>query len=182
MSNTATETAPQVSAFDQALENIRAIQSTYEYNATDLDHSKKALQTATRVAAWLAYDLAKQSDDATATGEAMAKQIAEARNVKPEAIKVYAQRGRDMVKPNYASAMAKADREKTDPLTLAKKLREQGAKKASEDSAKALVTNEAREILAGKRQMTLPQLDIAMATDKDAVSYTHLTLPTILRV
>lgn len=140
-------------AFDQLLTDLRTATEAVAASASDLKGERKAVTAIERKAWWQAWDRAMQAEpaDRAALMEGFAAQVVEAGNKGD--VYVYQQRARDSVTKHANAVRAESEagkREKTTPVTIAKRLNEKGVTAAISEFANEEVRELALEIVAEK--------------------------------
>lgn len=126
------ETNTQVTEWDAMVAAVRSAASVQALTGADDKAARDALKAAERVAAWHIFDACQGDADAA---QELVEAVAEAKGASDAVCAVMRQRARDMV-TTYREGVAKANREKSSPLTVAKRLREQREETASKNEAR----------------------------------------------
>lgn len=159
-----------VSPFAKALASLREAKSAHDFAKEESKEAAKAVTAAERVAQWIAFDLAVKAEVPGDAAEAFAEEIAAVKGLEGASLRVYRQRFRDAV-TTYRAACLEADRAKATPLTVAKRLREQGAKAAVSAIEVGDLTPAALEIAAEALETDVDEVKrLVNAKDDEAVS------------
>lgn len=127
---------------DSALDRVRLAGEAHAPNKAAFDGTAAAFKAARRAARWIAFDLATTQAEC----EALMRECFDAEGMADATADEYAVRARAAWKYREHAAVAKANREKTDPLSAGKKAKEASDKAEAENTVRAAYVDEAEQV------------------------------------